>query len=206
MTPSNVCSTGEKFQSRLEGGRPGDKCNENCKCKKNAACDLETEKCVCERGWTGDNCDERCLPGSYGRNCELRCPDCRKGNGTLLDLVRMSLKIATTWTDSARVETATMVKIAKSALQIDLDGIAKRDATAETVVTVYTSPEHVPASVAGWGRNANFLVPKALSAMAASRNATALTDVDATRRMGNASVWVSGCQEGRRKVILPGKF
>ncbi|CAG0907291.1 unnamed protein product, partial [Darwinula stevensoni] len=172
----------EKFQSRSEGGRPGDKCNENCKCKKNAACDPETEKCVCERGWTGDNCDERCLSGSYGRNCELRCPDCRKGNGTFS-------KIATTWTDGARVETATMVKIAKSALQIDSDGIAKRDATAETVVTVYTSPERVPASVAGRGRNANFLVPKALSAMAASRNATALTDVDATRRMGNASVW-----------------
>ncbi|CAG0906363.1 unnamed protein product, partial [Darwinula stevensoni] len=38
-----------------------------------------TGRCVCEKGWTGTNCDELCPDGTYGEECEGNCSSCVHG-------------------------------------------------------------------------------------------------------------------------------
>lgn len=48
----------------------------NCEfdCTPHGTCNVNTKKCVCATGWTGNACSE-CADGYYGPNCN-KCPDC----------------------------------------------------------------------------------------------------------------------------------
>jgi hypothetical protein len=37
--------------------------------------DPESGICICERGWIGRYCDEKCPTGYFGQNCEEKCSD-----------------------------------------------------------------------------------------------------------------------------------
>lgn len=43
-----------------------------------AICDPFNGKCKCTKGWTGDNCDQKCPPDHYGQDCGEECR-CRNG-------------------------------------------------------------------------------------------------------------------------------
>ncbi|KAK6048870.1 EGF-like domain protein [Cooperia oncophora] len=49
-----------------------------CDCQNGALCSPVDGKCECRSGWTGDNCEKPCEPGTYGKDCLQRC-DCANG-------------------------------------------------------------------------------------------------------------------------------
>lgn len=48
----------------------------------NSSCDPNTGKCICNRGWTGDDCSEPCPNGTFGLGCKELCPEVVFGNKT----------------------------------------------------------------------------------------------------------------------------
>ncbi|CAG0898556.1 unnamed protein product [Darwinula stevensoni] len=74
-----------RCEHQCENGQAGDPCNDRCKCGNNSSCHPQTEKCVCDSGWTGKSCDEPCPSGSYGGDCKETCLDCSHGRRSLLN-------------------------------------------------------------------------------------------------------------------------
>ncbi|XP_055841144.1 protein draper isoform X3 [Episyrphus balteatus] len=65
---------------KCEHGFGGPSCDITCRCMNNSSCDAETGKCICSKGWTGDDCSKPCQKGFYGAGCKEKCPDIIHGN------------------------------------------------------------------------------------------------------------------------------
>lgn len=53
-------------------GLYGEDCRQPCHCvhgHNGQNCDPVDGQCECQEGWTGRDCNERCPPGSFGKNC-----------------------------------------------------------------------------------------------------------------------------------------
>uniref|UniRef100_A0A7N9CME2 Scavenger receptor class F member 1 n=1 Tax=Macaca fascicularis TaxID=9541 RepID=A0A7N9CME2_MACFA len=49
-------------------------------CKHNEPCSPDTGNCEsCEPGWNGTQCQQPCLPGTFGESCGQQCSHCRRG-------------------------------------------------------------------------------------------------------------------------------
>lgn len=48
----------------------------------NSSCDPQNGRCVCSRGWRGDDCTIPCEDGYFGVGCKEQCPEGNYGNKT----------------------------------------------------------------------------------------------------------------------------
>lgn len=50
-------------------------CKKQCDCYNNATCEPYTGACQCDKGYTGEKCQDKCPKGYYGAGCmeECRC-------------------------------------------------------------------------------------------------------------------------------------